>query len=88
MVIYRKTGVGWENMITYDSFKQVVLEDISKTYQINFQLSHREWIDAVEQVQRDLLYNRLYFQKEVTYDDFVNRLYIFLSMKLRNHADM
>ncbi|SCY86480.1 hypothetical protein [Alkaliphilus peptidifermentans] len=75
-------------MITYDSFKQVVLEDISKTYQINFQLSHREWIDAVEQVQRDLLYNRLYFQKEVTYDDFVNRLYIFLSMKLRNHADM
>ncbi|KAB3539656.1 hypothetical protein F8154_00445 [Alkaliphilus pronyensis] len=71
-------------MITYDSFKRVVLEDIKKTYQANFQLSHREWIDAVEQVQRDLLYNRLYFQKEVTYSEFVDLLYIFLSMKSRN----
>jgi|GEM_PF-4164506 len=70
-------------MIKYDSFKKATLQKIFETYHIMFELSHGEWIETIEQIQRDLLYNNIYYQKEITYSDFIDRVYIYLSMHNR-----
>ncbi len=70
-------------MIKYDSFKKTTLQKIYETYNIMFELSHAEWIDTIEQIQRDLLYNKIYYQKEITYSDFIERVYIYLTINSR-----
>lgn len=70
-------------MIKYDSFKKSTLEKIYETFNVRFELSHGEWIEVIEQIQRDLLYNKLYYQREITYSDFIERVYIYLSMNSR-----
>lgn len=70
-------------MIKYDSFKKATLQKIYETFHVRFELSHGEWIDAIEQIQRDLLYNKILYQKEITYSDFIERVYIYLSMNSR-----
>lgn len=70
-------------MIKYDSFKKATLEKIYETFNVRFELSNGEWVEVIEQIQRDLLYNKLYYQREITYLDFIERVYIYLSMNSR-----
>lgn len=70
-------------MIKYDSFKKATLQKIFETYNTRFELSHSDWMDTIEQIQRDLLYNNIYYEKEITYSDFIDRVYIYLAMSSR-----
>jgi len=67
----------------YNRLKKGILSEIEKKYETKFEISEKEWQEAVKVIQRDLLYNNISFKKEVTYDEFVKRMHIYLSMKKR-----
>lgn len=63
----------------YNRLRKGVLLEIEKNYEVKFEISEVEWEEAVKVIKRDLLYNNLSFNKEVTYVEFVERIYIYLS---------
>jgi len=63
----------------YNRLRKGVLLEIEKKYEVKFEISEVEWEEAVKVIKRDLLYNNLSFNKEVTYVEFVERIYIYLS---------
>lgn len=67
----------------YNRLRKGVLLEIEKNYEVKFEISEVEWEEAVKVIKRDLLYNNLSFNKEVTYVEFVERVYIYLSMLKR-----
>lgn len=67
----------------YNRLRKGVLLEIEKNYEVKFEISEVEWEEAVKVIKRDLLYNNLSFNKEVTYVEFVERIYIYLSMLKR-----
>ncbi|MBN4062849.1 hypothetical protein JYU21_01525 [Alkaliphilus sp. AH-315-G20] len=67
----------------YNRLKKGVLSEIEKKHEVKFEISEVEWEAAVKAIRRDLLYNNLSFNKEATYVEFVERIYIYLSMLKR-----
>ncbi|MGV8145762.1 MAG: hypothetical protein ACLKAK_03670 [Alkaliphilus sp.] len=65
----------------FNRLKKGMLSEIEEKYGVKFETSEEEWKEAVRVIQRDLLHNNISFKKEVSYNEFVKRIYIYLSMK-------
>lgn len=62
-------------------FKNTVIEEVRKKYDAAFYIEDSEWNDVWEQTQRHLFVNNILYQKDIKFQDFIDGVWQYISIK-------
>lgn len=64
----------------FSEVKTKIEEDIYIRKGVRIDVTEEEMSQALEQIGRDLVYNYLLYKKDVTYEIFIDNLFIYLNL--------